>query len=575
MTNDQIAAALEEVGTLLDLRGENPFRANAYHAGARTVEQLSEPVAALAAEGKLAGVRGIGETLREAITALVVDGHWDTLDELRAATPPGLLEMLKLPGLGPKKVKALADAGIPDVQALEAACKAGTVATLKGFGAKTQQKILDGIAFLATAGTRVRIDVASQIADRVVATLRKVKGVQRVEACGSLRRRKETIGDLDFLACGANKTAIMDAFAGVDGVSQVLNRGDTLMSVMLARGEGVHRTELRADLRVVAPEQFAHALHHFTGSKAHNVTMRGRAKDRGYKINEYELLGPKGPVPCKDESAFFTALGLDYIPPELREDTGEIAAAEKHTLPKLVDVKDIKGVFHNHTRASDGTATLAEMADAAQALGFQYLGIADHSQSLVVANGLTPARVRHQHREIDELNDTFDGFRIFKGTESDILPDGSIDFSDDVLATFDYVVASVHTSFGLSREDQTARIIKAVRHPKVTMLGHSTGRLLLQREGYAVDLDAVLKAAADAGTMVEINAQPKRLDLDWVHARRAKDLGITLVINPDAHSTDELEMYVYGVDVARRAWLEKKDVFNTQTLAQVSKTLGV
>lgn len=573
MTNDQIAAALEEVGTLLDLRGENPFRANAYHAGARTVEQLTEPLAALVAEGRLAGVRGIGETLREAIAALVTDGHWPQLDTLRAETPPGLLLMLRVPGLGPKKVKALADTGIDDPTKLEAACKAGAVAKLKGFGAKTQQKILDGLGFLAAAGTRVRIDVAAELAGPVVAALRKVKGVDRVESCGSLRRRKETIGDLDFLVTASDPEAVMDAFVALDGVSQVLNRGETLTSVMLGRGEGVKRKELRADLRVVAPEQFAHALHHFTGSKDHNVAMRSRAKERGFKINEYELVGPKGPVKCKDEIAFFAALGLDYIPPELRENGGEIAAAENHTLPTLLAMKDIKGVFHNHTRASDGTATLAEMAEAAQALGWQYLGIADHSQSLVVANGLTPDRVRKQHREIDELNDEFDGFRLFKGTESDILPDGSLDFDDATLATFDYVVASVHTHFGLSREDQTARIIKAVRNPRVTMLGHSTGRLLLKREGYAVDLEAVLKAAAEAGTMVEINAQPHRLDVDWVHARRAKELGITLVINPDAHSTDELELFVYGVDVARRGWLEKGDVFNTKTLAQVEKIL--
>ncbi len=574
MTNDQIAAALEEVGTLLDLRGENPFRANAYHAGARTVEQLTEPIAALVAEDRLTRVRGIGETLREAITALVADGHWPQLDSLRAETPPGLLQLLRLPGLGPKKVKALADAGIDDPDKLEAACKAGTVAKIKGFGAKTQQKILDGLGFLAAAGTRVRIDVASEIASRVVAALRQVKGVERVEVCGSLRRRKETIGDLDFLVTTKDRNAAMDAFAALDGVSQVLNRGDTFTSVMLGRGEGIARKELRADLRVVAPEQFAHALHHFTGSKDHNVAMRSRAKERGFKINEYELVGPKGPVKCADESAFFTALGLDYIPPELRENGGEIAAAEKHALPTLVEVKDIKGVFHNHTRASDGTATLVEMAEAAQALGFHYLGIADHSQSLVVANGLTPERVRRQQREIDAYNDEFDDFRLFKGTEVDILPDGSLDFDDATLTTFDYVVASVHTNFGLSREDQTARIIKAVRHPRVTMLGHSTGRLLLKREGYAVDLDAVLKAAAEAGTMVEINAQPSRLDVDWVHARRAKELGITLVINPDAHSTDELELYTYGVDVARRAWLEKGDVFNTKSLSQVVKALG-
>jgi DNA polymerase (family X) len=287
-------------------------------------------------------------------------------------------------------------------------------------------------------------------------------------------------------------------------------------------------------------------------------------------MNEYDLVGPKGSVKCKTEEDIFQALGLEYIPPELRENTGEIAAAENDAIPKLVEVKDIRGVFHNHTTASDGSNTLEEMAAAAQALGFEYLGIADHSQSLTVARGLSPERVKQQHKEIDALNRKLKGFHVFKGIECDILADGELDYDDDVLASFDYVVASVHTLFGQSREDMTARIIKAIRHPQVTMLGHSTGRLLLQRDGYEVDLDAVLKAAAESGTMVEINAQPKRLDVDWIHARRAKELGIILVINPDAHSTEELALYRYGVDVARRGWLTAEDVLNSRTLKKIN-----
>jgi DNA polymerase (family 10) len=483
------------------------------------------------------------------------------------------MQMLRLPGLGPKKVKALHEHGISDIDALQKACEDGRVAALKGFGAKTQDKILEGLKFLAAAGTRVRLDQASDLAATILAALRKVPGVVRLEACGSLRRRRETIGDIDVLCTAADPTAVMDAFATLPAVTQLLNRGETLCSVML--GVGRRGAQVRGDLRVVADHQFAHALHHFTGSMAHNVHLRTKWKEKGYKINEYGLTGPIGPIHCKTEADFFTALGLDYVPPELREDTGEIEAAATHKLPRLVEVKDIRGVFHNHTTASDGGASLEEMAEAAQALGFQYLGIADHSQSLTVARGLTPDRVRQQQQEIDRLNDTLDGFRVFKGTECDILADGSLDFADDVLESFDYVVASVHSLFNMSREEMTARIVKAVRHPLVTMLGHATGRLLLKRDGYQVDLDAVLHASAEAGTMIEINAQPSRLDLDWVHCKRAKSLGVKLVINPDAHSTEELELYTYGVDVARRGWLEPADVFNTLTAKQVEKSLGL
>jgi DNA polymerase (family 10) len=521
--------------------------------------------------GQLGTIRGIGETLREAITALVRDGRYELLDQLRAKTPSGLIQMLRLPGLGPKKVKALHEHGISDLDTLQKACEDGRVAALKGFGAKTQEKILGGLAFLAQAGQRIRIDQASELADTVLAALRKVNGVVRIEACGSLRRRRETVGDLDVLCTSTDPAAVMEAFATLPAVIQVINRGQTLTSVML--GVGRRGAQVRGDLRVVADDQFAYALHHFTGSQAHNVHLRTKWKEKGFKINEYGLTGPGGPINCQTEADFFAALGLDYIPPELREDTGEIEAAAEHKLPRLVEVKDIRGVFHNHTTASDGGATLEEMVEAAQALGFQYLGIADHSQSLAMARGLTPDRVEIQQQQIDRLNETLDDFRVFKGTECDILPDGRLDFDDDVLETFDYVVASVHSVFGQPQDEMTARIVRAVRHPLVTMLGHATGRLLLKRDGYQVDLDAVLHAAAEAGTMIEINAQPNRLDLDWVHCKRAKALGVKLVINPDAHSTEELELYTYGVDVARRGWLERGDVFNTLTAAQVERAL--
>lgn len=571
MTNEQVASALEEIAVLLELRGENPFKTNAYHNAARTLEQRTDDLATLTAENRLGEIRGIGSTLQTVIAGLVRDGRSELLDELRTATPPGLVQMLRIPGLGPKKVRALADNGVSDLEALKAACENNAVAKLKGFGAKTQEKILIGLAFVSQSGTRIRLDEATVLASSIIAALRRVPGVKRIEACGSLRRRRDTVGDLDILVGAADAGPVMDAFAALPGIGGVISRGTTLTSVSIPVGSGSHRTDLRADLRVVADEQFPFALAYFTGSKAHNVAMRGRAKDRGWRLNEYGM----SDVPCGTEADIYKALDLEYVPPELREDTGEIEAAARHELPRLIAAKDIRGVFHNHTTASDGAATLDEMVAAAQELGWEYLGIADHSQSLTVARGLSPERVREQQKAIDKLNDGFDGFRVFKGTECDILADGSLDFDDAVLRTFDYVVASVHTLFAMSREEMTARIVRAVRHPLVTMLGHSTGRLLLRRDGYPVDLDAVLRAAAESGTMIEINAQPSRLDLDWVHCKQAKVMGIPLVINPDAHSTGELELFTYGVDVARRGWLEKKDVFNTQSLRNVQKALGV
>jgi DNA polymerase (family X) len=575
MTNAAIAAALSEIGTLLELKGENPFRTQSYHAVARVIDQLTDDVAQRVIAGDLGKIPGVGDAIKEKIELLVRTGSIPQLDELRANTPPGLIQMLRVPGLGPKKVRALADTGIDDLVALKTACDAGTVAKLKGFGAKTQTNILNGIAFLEKAGGRIRIDVADALAQPVVAMLRGLKGVKRAEACGSLRRRKETIGDLDFLASAKDAGSVMDAFGAMPSVSQVINRGETLTSVLLTVGSGPAATTIRADLRVVSDAQFPFGLAYFTGSKEHNIVMRSRAQERGLKLNEYALAGAKGDVACKSEEDIFHALGLTYVPPEIREDSGEFAASEKKTLPKLIAVEDIRGVFHNHTTASDGSNSLEEMAAAAQSLGFEYLGIADHSQSLNVARGLTPERVREQHKKIDALNKTFKGFRILKGTECDIMPDGSLDFDDDVLASFDYVVASVHTHFQQSREEVTARIVRAVRHPKVTMLGHATGRLLLQRDGYPVDLGAVFAAATESGTTIEINAQPKRLDVDWIHARRAKEMGIPIVINPDAHATDELALFRYGVDVARRAWLTADDVINTRSLQDIEKLLKI
>jgi DNA polymerase (family 10) len=576
MDKQQVAAVLDEIGTLLELQGENPFKCNAYHNAARAVEQLEGSLSEVIAAGKLGSVRNIGESIRHKIIALVQTGKLPYYEELRAKFPPGVFDLLRVQGLGPKKVKALyEELGVDDLEKLKAVCEADKVAKLKGFGAKTQQKILEGISFLAQMGQRVRLDQALPLAQRLMEGLRDCPGIIRMEVCGSVRRRRETIRDIDILISSHKPGPIMKRFVGLPGVEQVIGHGETKSSVIVSAGAGRGGSiMMNADLRVVDDKQYPFALLYFTGSKEHNIVLRGRAIERGLKLNEYELAGEGKSVACKDEADIYKALDLDYIPPELREDTGEIDAAAEHRLPHLIEADDIRGTFHCHSNWSDGTATLEEMVRAAKDLGFKYYGIADHSQSLTVANGLTPERVRKQQAEIDAFADKVPGIRLFKGTECDILPDGSLDFDDKLLATFDYVVASVHTHFSMLAEEMTARIIRAVSNPRVTMLGHATGRLLLRRDGYKVDLEAVLQAAAKHGTMVEINAHPMRLDLDWIHCKRAKALGVQLVINPDAHNTEDLRYIPYGVDVARRGWLEKADVFNTKTASQVAKALS-
>ncbi len=570
MTKDQVAAVLAEIGTLLELKGESSFRCNAYHNGARVIEQLDEDIEDVVAQGRLGSIPGIGATLTEKIVTLVRTGRLPFLEDLRAEIPAGLVDMLRVQGLGPKKVRALHDSlGIDSLDKLRAACVEGHVAKLKGFGEKTQQKILEGIDFLSQMGSRVRIDQALALAQTVLEGLRSAPGIIRIEVAGSIRRRRETIKDIDIVVSSDNPVPIMDRFVALPGVQQITGHGETKSSIILA-GPGV---VMNVDLRVVADDQFPTTLHHFTGSKEHNIALRTRAVERGMKVNEYGLFRGEELIPCKDEADIYRGLGLDWIPPELRENTGEIEAAETHHLPHLIETADIQGVFHCHTTYSDGANSLEEMALAAKALGLHYLGLGDHSQSLTIANGMKPERVREQQKQIDELNQKLKGIHLFKGAEVDILEDGSLDYDDELLATFDYVVASVHSHFKQPREVMTARIIRAIRHPAVTMLGHSTGRLLLKRDGYAVDLEDVLQAAAKAGTMVEINAHPQRLDLDWVHCKRARALGVQLVINPDAHSTHDVSLYRFGVDVARRGWLEKKDVFNTLSLKDVTAAL--
>lgn len=568
METPRIARVLMEMGTLLEVRGENAFRVRAYQQVAQILKGLPTDLSEMIADGRLAAIPGIGPTMLAKITQLSTTGHLPAFEELKQATPPGLVALLRVPGLGPKKIKFLHESlQIESLADLRAAGEANRIADLKGFGAKTAAKIMEGIDFLESVGDRILQSTARRLITPVFAAIRAHPNVIRAEICGSLRRRAETIGDLDILFSATDPAPVLDAFVQLPEAAKVLAHGESKASVRLLDG-------VQCDLRGVTDEQFPFALHYFTGSKAHNIAMRRRAIARGLKLSEYALEGPDGSMPCRTEADLFRALGLADIPPELREDGDEFAAAEAGSLPRLVERSDLTGTFHCHTDWSDGNATLAEMVAAARDAGLHYLGIADHSRSAAYAGGLTIDRVHRQWDAIDALNQQLGAsFRVFRGTECDILPDGTLDFPDDLLAGFDYVVASVHSGFGMDRDAMTARICRAVRHPLVTMLGHPTGRLLLARDHYPVDLDAVLAAAAEAGTMIEINANPHRLDLDPVQARKAWRLGITIVINPDAHAASGFADLDYGVGVARKAGLPAAAIFNTRTPSAVDQAL--
>lgn len=558
-----VADALEEIGLLLELRGENPFKTRAYANAARVVRALDRDLDALIRDGELRGVKGIGAAIAEAITTFAATGRLPFLEQLRAETPPGLLEWLRIPGLGPKKARVLSlRLGIATLDELERACREGRVRSIEGFGETSERKIAAGIEQLRSRSGRFLQPVVRAAAERLLAAVGSVPGVLRAEVAGSLRRRTETSKDVDLVVAATSAAEVMDAFVGAPGVVEVTGRGPTKCSVRLAEGPA-------ADLRVVSPEAFPFALAYFTGSKAHNVALRSRAQRLGLRLNEYALVRETGgePVPCEDEAAIYGALGLDPIPPELREDGGEIEAAAERRLPRLLEEGDLRGILHCHSTWSDGTSTIREMADAARAMGMTYLGLCDHSRTAAYAGGLSIDRLREQRREIDALNESYGGtFRVLQGIESDILADGSLDYPDEVLAELDLVVGSVHSRFGLSAEEQTARLVKAIDHPYLDIVGHVTGRLLLSREGYALDLPRVLEAAAARGVAVEINSHPERLDLDPSGVRYGLARGMKTSIDPDAHSTDGLRDVRYGVGIARKGWATADDVLNAWPL---------
>lgn len=558
MDRKRVAEALEEIGTLLELKGENPFKTRAYHNGARTIRSLTEDLDDLVERGELSKVRGIGKALSEKITTLVTTGELPYLDDLRGEIPAGMLEWLKIAGLGPKKARAIHEAlEISTLGELEYACRENRLRDLDGFGEASQRKILAGIERVRRHAGRFLQPVAQGEARVLLELVTAVPGVTRAEVCGSVRRRNETSKDIDIVVAADNPEAVMDAFCDDSGVAEITGRGPTKCSVRRNAGPS-------ADLRVVSDEAFPFAVAYFTGSKAHNVAVRGRAQARGLKLNEYALRTADGAdIPCEDEAAIYRALDMDWVPPELREDLGEIDAAETGTLPDLITRDDLVGVLHCHSTWSDGAATVAEMAAGARERGYAYLGICDHSQAAAYAGGLDAAAVRRQHEEIDLLNRELDGsFRVLKGIEVDILADGSLDFPDDVLATFDIVVASVHSRFTLTETEQTGRILAALGNPYVDILGHPTGRLLLSRDPYAMDLHRVVAAAAERGVIVEVNAHPQRLDLDWQALRFGLLRGLKTAINPDAHSVDGYDVVDHGIGIARKGWCTRDDVVN-------------
>ena len=579
MDKATIADVLEKIATLLELKGENPFKIRAYTNAARSLETFGGNIADLANEETLEKIPGIGKAIAAKIKELVETGSLKFFEDLREEFPADILEMFSLPGLGAKKIKALHEKlQVSSIAQLHEACLAGRVAELPGFGKTTQEKLCTAIDERQKYAGSFQLGKIAAEAERLQDDLRAHSEALHVCIAGSYRRRKEIVRDLDFIVATSAPAEISAMFVQHPLVESVIAQGSTKSSVRLRSG-------IQCDLRVVTTAEYPFALNYFTGSKEHNIEVRSRALKRGWTLNEYRL-GPlvgsarranrtsQRDVPTiREEADLYRALDLDYIPPELRENCGEFEAAATGKLPRLIEAENLRGTFHCHTSASDGRNSLEEMAAAAQELGLQYLGIADHSRSSIQAHGLDSPRLRVQVARIRTLNQDYENFRLFAGVECDILRDGSLDFPDDVLAELDYVIASIHSAFTLSEADMTRRVIRAMSNPLVTMLAHPTGRLLLKRDPYAIDVPAIIEAAAETGTWIEINAAPKRLDLDWRWWPLAKEKGVKCVINPDAHRTERLQELWFGVGVARKGWLTKADVMNCLPLSGIESAL--
>lgn len=559
MKNLEVGKLFNEIADFLEVKDENPFRIRAYRRAAQAIEGLSEDIAAIAERGGLLDVPGIGKDLAGKIQEYLTTGRVEYLEGLRKEIPGGVIELMGIHGVGPKTAKLLYEqAGVDSVEKLEEQAKAGKLAHLPGVRAKTVDNILKGIAVWKSGRERTPLGTALLLAESILEKLRALKEVDQIETAGSLRRMKETVKDIDILVTSTTPGRVMDVFVGLPNVAEVLAHGDTKSSVRL-------NENIQVDLRVVEPECFGAALQYFTGSKQHNIRVRELAQRKGLKVSEYGVFNEKTDrrVAGRTEEEVYRAVGLPFIPPELREDGGEIEAALEGRLPALVSLPDIRGDLQMHTTWSDGTHSLAELAEGVRAKGYQYMAVTDHSKSATVAGGMKDEQVLQMIAEVRALNQRLKGFRILAGCEVDIRGDGTLDFPDEILRQLDLVLVSVHSRFKMSREEMTARIVRAVQHPLVHMLAHPTGRLIGERGAYELDMEAVLTAARAAGVAVEINASPPRLDLNDLHARRAKELGIPVAINTDAHTIGQLDYMRFGVSVARRGWLTPKDVLNT------------
>jgi DNA polymerase (family 10) len=565
--NKAVGNVLREVALLLELKGENPFKVRAYSNAARSIETMDEEVVGMTHEGRLRDVQGVGETLAQQITELVETGSLQLLEELKRTIPPGHIEMLKIPGLGPKKVKVLSDTlYIQTIGELEYACSENRLIELQGFGQKSQEKILKGIQQVKKYQGRYLYGDTLPLAESVLERIRSHPNVVRASLAGSLRRRMEIVGNVNVVVSTQRPQELLTAVSKFPEV-EVVHFGD---------GNAGHYTlasGVKLDLQTTSDQAFAHHLYRLTGSLSHWKAMTKRADALAFELNNQGFLRSGRPFGCKEEENIFQALGIDFIPPELREDRGEIEAAEGHHLPRLICDQDLKGIFHIHSSFSDGAGSVQAMAEAARSMGFSYIGISDHSQSARYAGGLTLEKLRKQWEEVDRLNREMEGFHIFKGIESDILSDGSLDYEEDILKQFDFVIASVHSHFTMTEQEMTQRVIKALRNPHTTILAHPTGRLLLSREPYPINMPSIIDEAAGQGVAVELNAHPYRLDLDWRFCRYAKEKGARIAINPDAHDTEGLKDICFGVGIGRKGWLEPGDVLNTRSLEEMKEYL--
>ena len=566
--NAEVAAMFDQAAELLEIEGENQFRVRAYRRAARVIEGLPQSVKSFIAAGhELAELPGIGKDLAGKIAEIVASGHFDLLDKLKRKLPGELGEMAALPGLGPKRIKLLHDKlKVNTLDDLRGAVAAGRLHGLRGFGPIIEKKLAAALE-KPTTPKRFKLSVAEAEADALVAFLRgSLRESGHVVVAGSYRRRRDTVGDLDVVVTAADGTAIGDKLAAYENVAEVLAHGPTRTTVVLRSG-------LQVDVRAVPQECYGAALMYFTGSQAHNIALRAIAVHRGWKLNEYGLFSGRRRIAGLTEEDIYKKLGLAFIPPEMREDRGEIALAAANKLPALVTRADIRGDLHVHSDWTDGTASIEAMAEAAQARGYAYIALTDHSRRITMAHGLDPKRLAQQGRELDRLDERLNGLTILKGIELDILKDGSLDLPDASLAKLDIVVASVHSYFDLSRAQQTERVIRAMRNPHVSIIGHPTGRLIGEREPYEIDMERVIAAAREVGCYLEINSQPDRLDLNDIHIHAAKQAGVKLAISTDAHAVDAFDCIRFGLDQARRGWLTADDVINTRPLADLGKIL--